>query len=494
MTRKKSSKILLTVVAVLMVLILLAAGICAWLIYHNITDSITVEAGAETVDPNDYQIREWGFPVTFATDLNSIDLSCPGDYPVQLSYCGKTYDVVLSIRDTVSPDAVLVSVTAMSYEMPAPEAFIQEFRDVTAVTVRFEQEPDMTVAGDQKVRLLLTDESGNTAIVEATLTVVIDTEAPVIEGAKDFILYLGLTPDYLKGVTVTDDLDETPVLEVDDSQVDLTKEGTYELTYVARDKTGNEAVVTVTMTIIEDKQAPVIMGVQPISLYEGSTVAYRSGILVVDDKDENPILTVDSSGVDLSTPGIYEVIYKATDAAGNVSTMTTTVTVGEKTGNYVEEQVIWDAIDEILSEIITEDMTDREKVQKIYKWVKSNCSYINHSDKTDQLQAAYRMIKTRQGDCFSYFSLSKVMFDRLGIPNITVTRSPDSPRRTKHFWSLVSVDGGETYYHYDSTPPGKVYRNNSFCLVTDEYLDGYNSLAPGYFTRDESLYPRTPTE
>jgi len=494
MRKKKATKILLTLFIILLVLALAAAGIAAWLIFNNISDSITVEAGTDAVDPNSYKVRDLPFPVEFATDLSTIDLSRPGDYPVQLNYCKRVYDAVLSVRDTVSPGAVLVPVTAMSYEMPAAEAFIQEFQDVTAVTVRFEKEPDMTVAGEQKVPLLLTDESGNTAVVEATLTVIIDTQAPVIEGAADFTFYIGQTPDYLKGVTISDDLDEAPTLEVDDSKVDLTKEGTYELTYVGRDKTGNEASVTVVMTVIEDNEAPTIMGVNPISLYEGSTVAYRSGVLVTDDKDEKPVLTVDSTGVDLSKPGTYEVIYKATDAAGNESTFTTTVTVKEKSGNYVEEQVILDAVDDILDDIITEDMTVKEKVQKIYKWVKGNCSYINHSDKTDSLQAAYKMLKTRQGDCFSYYSLSKVMFDRLGIPNITVIRSKDSPRRTTHFWSMVSVDGGETWYHYDATPSGKVYRNNYFCLVTDEFIDGYNALAPGYYMRDQELYPRTPTE
>lgn len=494
MRKKKSTRILLTIVIILLVVTLAAVGVSAWLILNNIADSVTVEAGTETVDPNAYKIRDLRFPVAFATDLSTIDLSRPGDYPVQLNYCKRVYDAVLSVRDTVSPTAVLIPVTAMSYEMPAPQDFIQEFQDVTAVNVQFEKEPDMTVAGEQKVPLLLTDESGNTAVVEAALTVVIDTQPPVIEGAEDFTFYIGNTPDYLKGMTITDDLDEAPTLEVDDSQVDLTREGTCEVTYTGRDKTGNESSVTVTMTVIEDKEAPVILGVNPISLYEGSTVAYRSGVLVTDDKDENPVLTVDSTGVDLSKPGTYEVIYKATDAAGNETTFTTTVTVEEKSANYVEEQVIYDAVDEILADIITDDMTDREKVQKIYKWVKGNCSYINHSDKTDQLQAAYKMLKNRQGDCFSYFALSKVMFDRLGIPNIMVTRSPESPRRTKHFWSLVSVDGGETYYHYDATPSGKVYRNNYFCLVTDEFLDGYNSVAPGYYTRDKSLYPATPTE
>ena len=66
-----------------------------------------------------------------------------------------------------------------------------------------------------------------------------------------------------------------------------------------------------------DTLPPQIMGVNHLAVFVGSTVSYRSGILVTDDTDPVPALSVDSSRVDLTTPGTYPVTYTATDRAGN---------------------------------------------------------------------------------------------------------------------------------------------------------------------------------
>ena len=59
---------------------------------------------------------------------------------------------------------------------------------------------------------------------------------------------------------------------------------------------------------------PVIEQTADISVYEDTTVSYRGYIQVTDDTDKNPTLLIDSSKVDISTPGTYEVIFTAKDA------------------------------------------------------------------------------------------------------------------------------------------------------------------------------------
>jgi len=134
----------------------------------------------------------------------------------------------------------------------------------------------------------------------------------------------------------------------------------------------------------------------------------------------------------------------------------------------------------------------RQQVKAIYVWVLNNCWYTNHTDKTDWLQTAYHMMTKGNGDCFGFYSVSRLMFERLGIPNMTVQRKPNNTRRTTHYWSLVSVDGGETYYHFDSCPhPQPGY---AMCLVTDAVLQWFNGHNPYYYYFDHSLYPATPKE
>ena len=484
-------------ILLLSLVVLAAASAGAWqvLVVQNIAEAVTVEAGEGAVDPASFLIRNFGEAPSFVTDLSSIDWDQPGDYPVSLLYRNRTYASVVQIRDTVAPTATVNQVSTLSIRMPEPEAFIQEIRDVTQVTVAYAAEPDLTREGEQTVTLLLMDTSGNTSLAEAALTVIFDREAPTIEGAAPMWIYLRQEPDYEATISVCDDWDPSPLLTVDHSAVDLTQGGEYPVVYTARDASGNEVSVETTLTIVVDNEAPSILGVQPISLYAGSSVAYRSGILVTDDQDAAPVLTVDSSNVDLSQPGIYEVTYIATDAAGNQASITTSVTVKEQTDSYVDEETIYAAADALLEKIITADMTDREKVQAIYRWTRYSCSYISISDKTDWLQAAYQMLTLRYGDCFDYYAVSRLLFDRLGLPNLTVRRSEDSVRTTDHYWNMVSVDGGETYYHFDSTPrPSTSSGSRNFCLVTDAYLASYDQFCPGYYTRDLSLYPATPEE
>ena len=211
---------------------------------------------------------------------------------------------------------------------------------------------------------------------------------------------------------------------------------------------------------------------------------------------EQQMLANASSDPKIITGALHGSIHtsKVKARGGGGKHVTIGVHVKEKSAYYVDEATIYAAVDEVLEQITTDEMTDREKVEAVYQWITWNFSYYGDSDKTDWLQAAYSMMTRRCGDCFNFYALSKLMFDRLGIPNITVVRSENPYRQTSHYWSLVSVDGGETYYHFDTTPHSAGY-GYRFCLVTDEYLDFYSEkVVLGYYSRDTSLYPATPTE
>ena len=241
-----------------------------------------------------------------------------------------------------------------------------------------------------------------------------------------------------------------------------------------------------------DSIPPVIQGVEDILLYEGSTVSYRAGVTVTDDTDENPELTVDSSGVDLTKAGSYEVIYTATDAAGNTARVAAAVTVLERKNHYQELDTIYQAADALLGEILTEDMTAKQQVRAIYRWARLNITYSGHSDRADWRQTAYTVLQEKTGDCYGYFAVTKLLFDRLQIPNIDVRKVKNFPEDSDHFWSLVSVDGGKSYYHFDATP--RVGEGDDFCLVTDAFLDSYSAENKNSHNRDKSLYPQTPEE
>lgn len=406
-----SKKHVMVFVALAFAAVLLAGCVCLYVfVIDNIAEEITIEAGT-VPSPEAFLIRPWSIPVAFET---SIDTAHPGDYPVRLKYCRRSYDAVLHIRDTTPPQGKNRDLTVLAIDPPQPEDFLTEVRDVTQTSAAFGTAPDMTQSGDQTVTVLLTDEGGNFTEVSATLNVIIDTQPPKIEGAKTEFL-----------------------------------------------------------------------------LYQGDTVSYRSGVTVSDDIDEDPAFTIESSGVDLSTPGEYPLLYIASDNSGNVSVVESKVTVLEKRENYVDLETIHQTVTDLLRVIIREDMTVEQQVRAIHRWIHDNYTYIYQAEKLDYHQSGYAMLVSKKGNCYNYFALCKLMLEELGIPNIDVVKVKNYREDSNHYWSLVSVDGGQTWYHLDTSPrPGGA----EFCLVSDGYLDDFSRHYRNCFNRDKSLYPATPED
>lgn len=320
----------------------------------------------------------------------------------------------------------------------------------------------------------------------ATL-IVSDTVAPTAT-VKDATVMI---PGTVKPADMVSDIvDATDVTVAFESQPDMATPGEQAVVLVLTDRGGNTTRLDAKITVVKDTQAPTILGVQDIIAYAGGTVAYRSGITVSDDYDENVTLTLDSSGVDLSTVGTYKVIYSATDASGNTATKEATVTVMEKQAGYVEPEVIYARVDAILEQFITDDMTDREKVEAVYVWTHrgDHLIYGSAPDRTDWLQTAYEFLDRKKGDCYWFYAIQKLMLQRLNIPTIDVKKVKNFEKDSNHYWLLVSIDGGETYYHFDNV------WSRQLCLVTDKTLNKFSKAVNNCFNRDESLYPATPTE
>ena len=313
---------------------------------------------------------------------------------------------------------------------------------------------------------------------------IVDTVAPTPR--EDAVI---INPKSADPMTfVTDLKDATKVTAKFETVPDITKAGKQKVCVILTDAAGNTTKLPV--TVIVDTAAPVIQGVKDLEIYLGESVAYRLGIVVTDDQDETPQLEIDTSKVDLSKAGVYTVTYRATDHAGNTKTLTAKLTVRPKGANHVEPEVIYKAVDDILAKFIREDMTDRQKVEAVYVWTRRgvHLTYGPAPDRDDWLQTAYEFLQTKKGDCFYFYAIQKLMLQRLGIPTIDVVKVKNHAKDSNHYWLLVSIDGGKSYYHMDNV------WSKSLCLVTDEKLNNFSKVQNNCFNRDESLYPATPTQ
>ncbi|MCR5580643.1 MAG: transglutaminase, partial [Pseudobutyrivibrio sp.] len=188
---------------------------------------------------------------------------------------------------------------------------------------------------------------------------------------------------------------------------------------------------------------------------------------------------VDSSKVNLNEPGVYTVIYTATDSMGNMDLKEGLVTVIQQ--EYTEEQVFALA-DEVLAEIITDDMSDYDKAHAIYVWVQGNIGYSESTDRGDWLKGAYDGLYNRRGDCYNYFAVSKALLTRAGIPNEDIEIIPTATRH--HYWNVI--DCGEGWRHFDTTPR----HDKSFkgFYITDEDLMAYSDSHYHSHNYDRQIY------
>ena len=227
-----------------------------------------------------------------------------------------------------------------------------------------------------------------------------------------------------------------------------------------------------------DKTPPVVKAAD-MEVFAGDSVSYKKNVIVTDNEDENPKIVVDSSKVDLQTPGKYPVIYTVTDKAGNKTELKITITVKKKppvdmasVEKYNDKRA-----KEILAEITDSSMNTMQKAFAIYCWAKSSIIYIGDSDKSNYKVAAKEGFENMAGDCYTYYAVSKVLLEKIGGVQIyDMVKLRESSADPRHFWMLINIGSG--WYHFDSTPYKDGY--DYFFMVTQAELDAWdNKYRPG---------------
>lgn len=472
------------------------------------------------------------------TDLNDISWDKLGDSTVEIEFDGKIYSSTLRIVDTTAPVPDLVPLAVLPDAEPEAAELAVGCEDATEVSYEFISSPNLSKVGTVGCTVKATDEAGNTAEAEGKILVcdalaefeasneelsgsavleqlgeeysgykmetepftlnslgahavtfakgdsriivgvtVKDTTAPTAEGV-DCPCSTGYYCQPIKFVTNIADV--SPVKASFVNEPDWSVEGEQEVEIILTDRSGNETAVKAKAVISPDETAPVIYAARDRYCYVGEAVAYFKEVFAEDNADPDVELTVDKSKVDAKKAGEYEVTYTAKDHEGNESSVTVKFTFIEK--KTTDEQLDKE-VDRVLNEILTEGMTLEQQAYAIFEYCYSNITYWGTSDKTDWKSEAYRGLTEGVGDCFTFYSASYALLQKIDCQLLSVERLNGA---TQHFWCLVNLGTG--WYHFDACNVGPQHLR---CFMkTSEELSRYSGQ---YWRFDTTLYPPVET-
>lgn len=455
-------------------------------------DAVTVEAGSPA--PTSEAFCEEGFRGTLLTKITKAMLCTPGEYPleVQCAENGKVYPSALVVQDTVAPLAEGRLLALQLGETVAPEDFLTGVADETDLSFSFVVAPDPDRRDLQDILIRVTDNGGNAVDVAAqvfysslqpvtveaknglltpedvgapeweveafpadrlgtypvgvhtgngeaqlVLVTLVDTTAPVLTPVTGtFYTKHILAPGSL--VTASD---VTEVSMEYASEPDWNTAGEQACRVKATDASGNESTVDLTLTLLSDDVAPALYGVVDRICYVDEPILYLKETYAEDDVDGQVELKIDSEVIS-SQPGTYAVTYTATDQSGNATTKSCTYTLVKAT---TSEDQLDELVAAALKKIIKPNMVKAEQLKAVYEYVHKLIEYSGTSDKTDWRKEAVRGLTKRRGDCFTFYSVTRALLDKLDIPYMSVSRLGSA---TRHYWLIVNIGTG--WYHYDT--------------------------------------------
>lgn len=189
---------------------------------------------------------------------------------------------------------------------------------------------DTNKIGTYTIQYLISNTRGKNTKTITREVKVIDTQKPQITLTKGTVT-IGYKENYKEpGYKATDNYDGDITKNVKvEGTVNSKKLGTYELSYLVQDSSGNQTIIKRKVKVVDNK-APTISLKGSNKVVLNVNQSYKeAGYTATDDYDGNVTSKVKvSKSINTSRMGVYEVTYTVTDKAGNRATKTRIVQVG----------------------------------------------------------------------------------------------------------------------------------------------------------------------
>jgi hypothetical protein len=257
--------------------------------------SITIELGNEdAIKISDFMDLDKNELKSAKLNTKDVNFFKEGNYKATISYKDKDYDIKVKVKDTVAPKITVSDKITVQTNNPLHMSDI-----ITNVT---ELSGNIDASFKDKPKSESTD---NTESVSAT-----ENTESTESGSASVIAVGGCNLKH-------------------NDEITYTKSGDYDNTITVTDDAGNSTDIDIKISVID---APSINGISDKTVTVGDTIDYLSGVTATDGKgtDITGSIEVDSSKVDINTPGTYQITYKVTDSYGFSTGANCNITVNEK--------------------------------------------------------------------------------------------------------------------------------------------------------------------
>lgn len=238
--------------------VLLLTLLFLFYIYHMMNpffNEISIEAGSK-IELKQLLKRNTN-NVKIVNNLSQKQYRTLGVHKLRVQYYFLSYEINVVIKDTIAPKAKVNNLEMWVGDQIEASDFISQINDQTDVDITFENKPDISKEGNQTVGIILKDAANNKTKYKAILTLKKDTEPPFINTVNTILSNMGETISYKNNVVVTDNRDKNISLNIDSSEVNYNKPGTYYVRYAACDLAGNESSKKVKVIILTENDMKV---------------------------------------------------------------------------------------------------------------------------------------------------------------------------------------------------------------------------------------------
>ena len=306
----KNKKLVLICIALVAICVI---GLLLYLILRNVVlKSLVVEAGEPLPQATEFIIAD-GKTGEFLSGLPH-DTSIPGVYPLTIAVGEKSYVSTLIVQDTIPPTARSVNVIAWAGDKIRPWDFVSDVYDATYVNASFDYAPDTSVAGTHSVAVLLTDAGGNSKRVLSELRIYKTVDSLSLQPGSDASLLNALS--FVEDISAEDAALFT--LDTDLSTIDFHVPGKRDV-IVSMGNKKHRCVLD-----ILDVTPPFAT---PLSVRKFVGDTTEPADYVTDIIDETPVTVSFVGNPDNMLEGEQTVQVLLTDAYGNTTVITSSLTL-----------------------------------------------------------------------------------------------------------------------------------------------------------------------